>query len=123
MSLARKRCFNHSDREAVACCLECGNFYCRECITEHDDRLICSTCLREQGKPSAKAMLAQDDVLVLLSVIFGFAVAWLCFYLTAQILLSVEDESFDDSSARIQQIQHPRFNRRGSPLIQPEERS
>ena len=42
-----QRCFNHAGREAVARCPECGQFFCRECITEHEDRVLCSACLKK----------------------------------------------------------------------------
>jgi hypothetical protein len=43
--LRQKRCDNHPQREASARCPECGRFFCRECITEHDDRVLCASCL------------------------------------------------------------------------------
>jgi hypothetical protein len=45
-SLAHQHCLNHSAREAVALCPQCRHFFCRECITEHDDRILCADCLR-----------------------------------------------------------------------------
>jgi hypothetical protein len=49
-TLAHQRCFNHAVREAVARCPECKQFFCRECITEHDDRVLCAACLRKLAK-------------------------------------------------------------------------
>ena len=46
-ALTHQRCFHHSHREAVARCPECRQFYCRECVTEHDYRVICATCLKK----------------------------------------------------------------------------
>jgi hypothetical protein len=46
-SLVQQRCVNHPAREASARCPECGRFYCRECITEHDDRVLCASCLEK----------------------------------------------------------------------------
>ena len=43
--LKHQRCHLHRDREAVARCPECNRYYCRECITEHEDRMLCATCL------------------------------------------------------------------------------
>ncbi|MGB0258579.1 MAG: rhomboid family protein [Coraliomargarita sp.] len=43
--LANARCFKHVHREAVARCPECGKFYCRECVTEHEGRMMCRSCL------------------------------------------------------------------------------
>lgn len=44
-TLRQRRCDNHPQREASARCPECGRFFCRECITEHDDRVLCASCL------------------------------------------------------------------------------
>ena len=44
-SLAQSRCFQHVSREAVARCPSCERFHCRECVTEHDGRMICRSCL------------------------------------------------------------------------------
>ena len=45
-ALLANRCLHHPVREAVARCPECGQFFCRECITEHEDRVVCSSCLK-----------------------------------------------------------------------------
>lgn len=52
-ALARQRCWSHAGREAVSRCPECRRFYCRECVTEHDGRLLCVQCLG--AKTAAKA--------------------------------------------------------------------
>ena len=46
-TLAQQRCFLHAAREAAARCPRCERYYCRECITEHEGRIICAACLRE----------------------------------------------------------------------------
>jgi hypothetical protein len=35
-------------REAVASCPSCQHHYCRECITEHEDIIVCRHCLASQ---------------------------------------------------------------------------
>lgn len=40
----RRRCARHDEREAVGRCTECGGGFCRECLTEHEDRLYCGPC-------------------------------------------------------------------------------
>ncbi len=42
-----QRCQFHALREAVARCPECQRYFCRECVTEHDERLLCASCLRK----------------------------------------------------------------------------
>ena len=54
MSIAQERCFNHAFREAVARCPECGRTFCRECISEHDDRVICAFCLKRLSKKAVR---------------------------------------------------------------------
>ena len=58
VDVARRRCSNHSHREAVARCPDCGDFYCRECVTEHDGRMTCAACLQKSAtdKPSARSV-------------------------------------------------------------------
>ncbi len=46
VTLTRQRCWIHLEREAAACCPVCAHFYCRECVTEHEGRVICAACLR-----------------------------------------------------------------------------
>jgi hypothetical protein len=53
-ALARQRCLHHSSREAIARCLDCRQFFCRECITEHDERLVCASCLKKVAQAAAK---------------------------------------------------------------------
>ena len=41
----RQSCTHHPERESVARCPACGHTYCRECITDHEGRVICARCL------------------------------------------------------------------------------
>jgi len=80
LPLVAQRCHHHAEREAVARCPECGFFYCRECVTEHDDRVICASCLRKsrwwQGKRRGRfAGLAR-----LLLGVNRDLIAWIFFY-------------------------------------------
>jgi hypothetical protein len=56
LTLREQRCYHHPQREASARCPECRHYYCRECITEHDDRVVCATCLaRLTGKKKERS--------------------------------------------------------------------
>ncbi|MEM9445030.1 MAG: hypothetical protein AAGA18_06730 [Verrucomicrobiota bacterium] len=46
-SIASTRCFIHEDREAVAKCIECHNFFCSECVVDYEGRMLCNHCLAE----------------------------------------------------------------------------
>ena len=55
--LTRQRCWLHPARPSAARCPSCTRFYCRECVTEHDGRLLCAACLRAKvaAVPAAAA--------------------------------------------------------------------
>lgn len=86
--LHQQRCLNHESREAAARCPECRQYYCRECVTEHDDRVICTSCLKKLVKPKITARLRLDILLKLMQAAFGLIVAWLFFFLIGSFLLS-----------------------------------
>jgi len=69
--LAYQRCLNHTFREAVARCPECGHYFCRECITEHEDRVVCASCLRKLVESSAGGRAALG-----VSVLFLWMKCW-----------------------------------------------
>ena len=87
--LLHQRCFNHALREAVARCPECGRFFCRECVTEHDDRVICAACLRQLAKPPFTRRAGFLVVVRTGEVCAGLAIAWVVFYLLGQLLVSM----------------------------------
>ena len=95
--LSQQRCFQHSAREAVARCPECRRFFCRECVTEHDARLLCAACLKQ----SARAPVLRSGVLVpllrLCQVTFGLLITVTFFYLLGRQLLSIPS-SFHDGT-------------------------
>ncbi|MCK5804051.1 MAG: rhomboid family protein [Lentisphaeria bacterium] len=89
--LTNVRCCNHALREAVAKCPECEEFYCRECVTEHEGRVLCSTCLREQvdvpeQRWSTRGLLGLARPILSLA---AFLIIWLFFQLFGQILLTI----------------------------------
>ncbi|MFH1147529.1 MAG: rhomboid family protein [Pseudomonadota bacterium] len=85
--LADKRCFHHGSREAAARCPCCERYYCRECITEHEDRVVCATCLKAlAGKPSKKRFRL-GTVAGIAQVATGVFTLWILFYYLGQALL------------------------------------
>jgi hypothetical protein len=88
-TIERQRCFNHSAREAVARCPECGRFYCRECVTEHEDRVLCASCIEKQASSQAKK---RRDYRVIKPAAFlaaGFAILFLAFYYSGVLLMKI----------------------------------
>ena len=88
-NLSQQRCFNHFQREAVARCLECRQYFCRECITEHDDRSICAACLRKLLARPLRRRRTLAGILRLGQCLLGVMVLWFFFYEAGEKLLAV----------------------------------
>ena len=86
-SVAEQRCLRHPLREAVARCLQCHYFYCRECITEHEDRVLCADCLAKFLRSSEKRGSIFGQIAVALFSTVGIATAWLFFYFIGELLV------------------------------------
>ena len=95
-SLADLRCFNHSGREAVARCTLCGRTFCRECITEHDARLVCATCLAAFARKASTRWSLSKGILGGVWCAMSFLFTWGLFYYTGKLLLKLPS-SFHDS--------------------------
>jgi len=95
--LIHQRCFNHSFREAAARCPECRRFYCRECITEHDDRVICAACLKKLAQPAFTQRRGFVGVVRTVQLAAGLFTIWIFFYFLGQGLLSISP-SFHDGT-------------------------
>lgn len=89
MELTYQRCFNHAAREAVARCPECKQFFCRECITEHDDRVLCSVCLKKLTRPPLVQRFRLAQIFRFAQFVFGFFLAWYFFFLIGECLLKI----------------------------------
>ena len=87
--IVNERCFNHMRREAVAVCPECRRFFCRECITEHDDRVICASCLKKKFPALDRRRLPFAGLMRTGQVVTGILFLWLLFYLLGQMLVSI----------------------------------
>jgi hypothetical protein len=84
--VAEQRCLRHPAREAVARCPKCRYFFCRECITEHDDQVLCADCLSKMLRPSEQRGSALAQVATAVFSLGGIAVAWLFFNLIGELL-------------------------------------
>jgi hypothetical protein len=88
MSVSQERCFNHAAREAVARCPECRRYFCRECISEHEDRMVCALCLKRlMAKPLRRHPLA--GLMRMAQVVVGIMLLWSAFYLLGRLLLTI----------------------------------
>lgn len=90
-SLVLQRCLNHGGREAVARCPSCGQFYCRECITEHEERVLCAACLVRfaRDRPARPRRVLLAAVRPWLAAGAGLLMAWFTFYALGRGLLMI----------------------------------
>jgi len=84
-----QRCWNHELREAVCRCPFCGRHFCRECVTEHESRLLCAACLQAKtGVSSAGRRRARVPVAPL-AALASLLLSWAIFYIGGEILLEI----------------------------------
>ena len=72
----RQQCWNHESREAVCRCPGCARSYCRECVTEHEARLLCAACLRKALPDEVSQRRGMPRVVLLAG---GLLLAWVLF--------------------------------------------
>ncbi len=95
-ALHQQRCKIHPAREAMARCPSCGGDFCRECVNDHEGRLLCAGCIREvktqvqTGKELGQSRLRLASYFALCTV--GL---WGLFYLAGRILLIVPMETHE----------------------------
>ncbi len=86
----QQRCWNHELREAACRCPGCGKSFCRECVSEHESRLLCAACLRSfsrarDGIDSKKRFRAGPVVIALA----GFLISWVVFFAAGESILTL----------------------------------
>jgi len=89
MKLAARRCLVHPDREAAARCPSCHQYYCRECVVEHDTRFLCAACLQKSIEAGSRHRSAGFDWLSPIRLLLGFAGAYVSLYVIERILLLI----------------------------------
>lgn len=99
-TLAKTTCRIHFDRPASARCPSCEQFYCPECITEHDGKLTCAACLNEartevEQPEKVRKGLNWFQPMPLIHLVVGLIVVWAVFYLIAHTLTEIPDKFHD----------------------------
>ncbi len=94
-----QRCFVHPSREAVSLCLECRRAFCRECVVDHDGRLICAACLARLNDPAVRRRGVLRRLFSAVGVAFAILLCWILFYMFGRVLMLAEPahHSFDDN--------------------------
>lgn len=83
--MLQQRCWNHESREAVCRCPGCGRSYCRECVTEHESRLLCAVCLAKVA--GAASPRRRAGLLTAGMAVSGLLLAWLIFFGSGEAIL------------------------------------
>ena len=96
-SALHQRCFHHPLREAASRCPNCRRYFCRECVTEHEDRVICADCLKKLAGSQAVRSVSLGRLLRGLLPLAGLLIAWLCFYAVGRTLLLIPVSVHDGS--------------------------
>lgn len=89
-------CSLHPDRQSTARCPTCRQFYCAECITEHDGRLTCASCLRSRSESSENGKMERRWVIApFVQFALALLLVWVLFYLFGETLGDVPDDFHD----------------------------
>lgn len=95
MALAHERCLRHDLREAAGRCPACRRYYCRECLTEHDHRLLCVTCLAQlqSATPAPAQPWRWDYAYPLVGMLIAFT---LLYWLGQTLILATTEFRVDE---------------------------
>ncbi len=93
-TLLRERCLFHPGREAVARCPECRGFFCRECVTEHDEKVVCANCLARLAAAVPRPISGRGVATLFRwgGAVAGLLVAWFCFYTIGRVLIAIPSD-------------------------------
>ncbi len=81
-----QRCWNHDSREAVCRCPACSRSYCRECVSEHEARLLCAACLNAIARTTTPRRSRMGRFVPAGMLIAGLVLAWVAFYSAGQAM-------------------------------------
>jgi len=90
--LLQQRCVHHISREAAAKCPVCGLFFCRECVTEHDGRMTCTSCVAAIQGPTEHRRTSR--ILMAAGAGGGILLAWIVLYEAGMWLAQMPDSFY-----------------------------
>jgi hypothetical protein len=88
-----QRCTNHEMREAVCRCPLCRRSFCRECVTEHEDRLVCAACLRAAARTAGAPRTTRRRAAEIAMTLGGVLLAWAIFLGAAESVITITERS------------------------------
>jgi hypothetical protein len=84
-----QHCWNHEAREAVCRCPACRRSYCRECVSEHEGRLLCAVCLSGVAARSEAGAGVFGKLAPLGMIAAAILIAWLAYWAAGASLIGV----------------------------------
>lgn len=93
----QQRCWNHEAREAVCRCPECGRSFCRECVSEHQARLLCALCLSKAAHTSAVKVSLKRRMAPAAMVLVGLLLAWTVLFSAGESLIILAERAEQNS--------------------------
>jgi len=88
-----QQCWNHETREAVCRCPECGRSFCRECVTEHEARLLCAACLAKSVAPAAARRGGMRRIAPAGMLLAAILTAWIFYFAVGQTVITLVERA------------------------------
>lgn len=87
-SVPQQHCWNHPVRGAVCRCPICHRPFCRECVSEHDSRLLCAACIKAAVSAPDQAGRRRTASLLWPAVaLVSTLLAWAAFFSLGHIIM------------------------------------
>lgn len=97
-NVAQQHCWNHAARGAVCRCPVCQHPFCRECVSEHDSKLLCASCIKASVAAANGTRARGTGPLQLAAMALASTLlAWAIFFSLGQIIM--ESVTLADRSA------------------------
>ena len=91
-TLVHQRCEHHPGRQAASRCPSCRGYFCRECVTDHDGRLLCRRCLAASTAVSANGRSWFARLRWVAAAVVGTLFTWAVFYYAGSMLASLPSQ-------------------------------
>jgi len=97
-NVVQQHCWNHAQRGAVCHCPACHRPFCRECVSEHDSKLLCAICIKASVSAADGARARRMAPLWMATMaVASTLLAWAIFFSLGQIIM--ESVTLADRSA------------------------
>jgi hypothetical protein len=91
VSALRQDCLHHPHRGAVARCPACAQSFCRECVVEHEGKLLCTDCLEAKKVKNDERPVAwwQLPIWPWVQILLGLVMLSALFYASGRIVRAI----------------------------------